>query len=31
MKLTLNETARWLLEHDDYLLLTHIRPDGDTL
>jgi phosphoesterase RecJ-like protein len=31
MKLTLNETAEWLLKHDDYLLLTHLRPDGDTL
>lgn len=25
------ETARWLLERDNFLLLTHIRPDGDTL
>lgn len=26
-----NETARWLLERDRFLILTHIRPDGDTL
>ena len=31
MKLTLNETAAFLAEHDDYVLLTHRRPDGDTL
>lgn len=29
--LTRNETARWLQEHDDYLILTHRRPDGDTI
>lgn len=23
--------AQWLLEHDRYLILTHRRPDGDTL
>ncbi|MBQ9967722.1 MAG: DHH family phosphoesterase [Oscillospiraceae bacterium] len=26
---TVNELAKWLLEHDDYLILTHRRPDGD--
>lgn len=29
--LTRNETARWLLTHDNYLILTHRRPDGDTV
>ena len=29
--LTRAETARWLLERDDFLILTHRRPDGDTL
>ena len=28
--LTQNETARFLLEHDNYLILSHRRPDGDT-
>ena len=28
--LTPNETARFLLEHDNYLILSHRRPDGDT-
>ena len=31
MNLTLNETVEYLKEHDGYLLVTHIRPDGDTL
>ena len=31
MTLTRNETARFLLEGDDYCLLTHRRPDGDTI
>ena len=31
MTLTRNETARWLLERDDFCLLTHRRPDGDTI
>ena len=31
MTLTRNETARFLLEGDDYCLLTHRRPDGDTV
>ena len=30
-QMTLNETAAWLRDHDDYLILTHIRPDGDTI
>ena len=29
--LTRNETARWLRDHDNYLILTHRRPDGDTV
>jgi len=29
--LTTGETAQWLLERDDFLILTHRRPDGDTL
>lgn len=28
--LTRNDTARFLLEHDGYTILTHRRPDGDT-
>ena len=30
MKLTRSETAQFLLEHDDFLILSHRRPDGDT-
>ena len=30
-KLTLPETAEYLKTHDDYLILTHRRPDGDTV
>lgn len=30
-KMNLNETRNFLKEHDGYLLVTHIRPDGDTL
>jgi len=30
-KLTRNETADFLLNHDNYAILTHRRPDGDTL
>lgn len=30
-KLTINETAEWFKSRDNFLLLTHIRPDGDTL
>ena len=29
--LTRSETARWLKEHDNFLILTHKRPDGDTI
>jgi len=29
--LTRSETARWLREHDNFLILTHRRPDGDTV
>ena len=29
--LTRSEAARWLQEHDNYLILTHKRPDGDTI
>ena len=25
------QTAAWLLEHDNFLILTHVRPDGDTV
>lgn len=30
-KLTRSETARLLQEHDNYVILSHIRPDGDTI
>jgi len=29
--LTRSETARWLREHDNFLILTHRRPHGDTV
>ena len=29
--MTRNDCARWLAEHDDYIILTHRRPDGDTI
>ena len=29
--LTANECAEWLASHDDYLIISHRRPDGDTL
>lgn len=29
--LTLNEVAAWLSERDHYVILTHRRPDGDTI
>ena len=29
--LTRDETARWLREHDHFLILSHKRPDGDTI
>lgn len=30
-KISLNETAEFLLSHDNYLILSHRRPDGDTV
>ena len=30
-KLTRNDCARFLLSHDNFCILTHRRPDGDTL
>jgi len=29
--MTITEAAQYLREHDDYLILTHRRPDGDAL
>ena len=29
--MTRGETARWLQTYDNYLLLCHAHPDGDTL
>ena len=29
--MTRNECARWLQERDNFLILTHTRPDGDTI
>ena len=29
--LTRNETAQYLLSHDNYCILSHRRPDGDTV
>jgi phosphoesterase RecJ-like protein len=29
--MTIPETARWLKARDNFLVLTHLRPDGDTL
>jgi phosphoesterase RecJ-like protein len=29
--MTIRDTARWFLSHDHLLILTHRRPDGDTL
>jgi len=29
--ITIEETAAWLKEHDNFLILTHRRPDGDTI
>ncbi|MBQ3404749.1 MAG: bifunctional oligoribonuclease/PAP phosphatase NrnA [Oscillospiraceae bacterium] len=29
--MTLTETCKWLMDRDRYLIITHIRPDGDTL
>lgn len=30
-KLNYVQAAAWLLEHDNFLILTHVRPDGDTV
>ena len=29
--MTIEETACWLQERDRFLILTHVRPDGDTV
>ena len=29
--MTRNDCASWLLERDNFCILTHVRPDGDTL
>ena len=29
--LNVEQTAGWLLAHDNFLILTHVRPDGDTV
>ena len=29
--MTRNDCARWLLEHDNFVILTHRRPDGDAV
>ena len=29
--MTRNDAAQWLLSHDNFCILTHVRPDGDTL
>ena len=29
--MTRAEAAQWLAEHDNYVILTHRRPDGDTI
>ncbi len=31
MELTRSEAARYLLKHDNYCILTHRKPDGDTI
>ena len=31
MAMTIQAAARWLSDRDGYLILTHKRPDGDTL
>ena len=30
-QMTIKETADWLAERNNFLVLTHLRPDGDTL
>lgn len=29
--MTRNDAAQWLLAHDNFCILTHVRPDGDTM
>jgi len=29
--MTRNDTAKWLMQHDNFCILTHARPDGDTI
>ena len=29
--MTRNDAAKWLLAHDNFCILTHVRPDGDTM
>ena len=29
--MTRNDAAAWLLGHDNFCILTHVRPDGDTM
>lgn len=31
MNLSYQAAAQWLLDHDGYLILTHVRPDGDAV
>lgn len=31
MNLTVEQTGEFLKSHDNYLILTHVRPDGDTV
>jgi phosphoesterase RecJ-like protein len=31
MRIDLQKTAEWLKSHDNYLIVTHRRPDGDTV
>lgn len=31
MNLSYQAAAQWLLDHDGYLILAHVRPDGDTV
>ena len=28
---SLNEFAEWLKAHDDYVLIGHVNPDGDSI
>ena len=29
--MTIKQAAKWLLSRDNFIILTHMRPDGDTL